>query len=144
PVMPRAYWQNRDFERTTLEPPLGSGPYRIDSFEAGRFVIYRRVPDHWAVNHPTRFGQYNYDVIRIDYYRDTTVALEAFKAGQYDMRQENQALSWATGYRIPAVEQGLIKLDEIPVQRVAGMQGWALNLRRPQFQDRRVRQAIAY
>jgi microcin C transport system substrate-binding protein len=144
PVMPRAYWQNRDFERTTLEPPLGSGPYRIDSFEAGRFVIYRRVPDYWAVNHPTRFGQYNYDVIRIDYYRDATVALEAFKAGQYDMRQENQALSWATGYRIPAVEQGLIKLDEIPVQRVAGMQGWALNLRRPQFQDRRVRQAIAY
>jgi microcin C transport system substrate-binding protein len=144
PVLSRAYWQGRDFERTTLEAPLGSGPYRIDSFEAGRYIAYRRVPDYWAVNHPTRAGQYNFDVIRFDYYRDSTVALEAFKAGQYDMRQENQALAWATGYNIPAVQQGLIRRDEIPVQRVAGMQGWTLNLRRPQFQDRRVRLALAY
>jgi microcin C transport system substrate-binding protein len=144
PILSRAYWQGRDFERTTLEPPLASGPYRIDTFEAGRFVIYRRVPDYWAINHPTRAGQYNFDVIRIDYYRDNTVALEAFKAGQFDMRSENSASQWANGYNVAAVQQGLIRREEIPVQRVAGMQGWAMNLRRPQFQDVRVRQALAY
>ncbi len=144
PVLPRHYWQSRDFERTTLEAPLGSGPYRLDTFEAGRFVTYRRVADYWAASHATRAGQFNFDNVRYDYYRDGTIALEAFKAGEYDIRPENQALAWAVLYQGPALQQGLIKKDEIPVQRVAGMQGWGMNLRRPQFQDRRVRLALSY
>ncbi len=144
PVLSRAYWQNRDFERPTLELPLGSGPYRVESFEAGRYVVYRRVADYWAANHPTRVGHFNFDSMRYDYYRDGTIAREAFKAGAYDIRQENQALAWATGYQVPALQEGLFRLVELPTERVAGMQGWAVNLRRPQFQDRRVRQALLY
>lgn len=144
PVLPRAYWQNRTFDRPTLDVPLGSGPYRVESFEAGRYIVYRRVADYWAANHPTRVGHNNFDTMRYDYYRDATIAREAFKAGSYDIRPENQALAWATGYQGPALTQGLIKMDEIPVQRVAGMQGWSMNLRRPQFQDRRVRLALSY
>jgi len=143
-VMSRAWWQNRQFDRPNLEVPLGSGPYRVDSFEAGRYVVYRRVANYWAANHPTRVGQFNFDTMRYDYYRDQTIAREAFKAGAYDIRPENQALAWATGYQGPALEQGLIRMEAIPVTRVAGMQGWAVNLRRPQFQDRRVRQALLY
>ncbi|MBI3451463.1 MAG: ABC transporter substrate-binding protein [Rhodospirillales bacterium] len=143
-VLPRAYWQSRDFEKTTLEPPLGSGPYRIDSFEAGRFVTLRRVPDYWAINLPVNVGKNNFDVIRYDYYRDQTVALEAFKAGEYDIRPENQALAWATLYESPALAAGLIKKVEIPTRTVSGMQGFAMNTRRDAFKDPRVRQALVY
>lgn len=144
PVLPRAYWQNRQFDRTTLEVPMGSGPYRIESFEAGRYIVLRRVPDYWAQNLPVRIGHFNFDTIRYDYYRDGTVALEAFKAGEYDIRLENQALAWATGYDTPALRAGLYRRDEIPEERVAGMQGFGMNLRRPQFTDRRVRLALSH
>jgi microcin C transport system substrate-binding protein len=144
PVLSRAYWSARDFEKTTLEPPLGSGPYQVESIDPGRAVVYRRVKDYWGMNLPVRVGQNNFDRIRYDYYRDTTVALEAFKAGQYDFRQENVAKNWATAYTSAAVTQGLIKKEQIPNQIPTGMQGYVYNTRRSIFQDRRVRQALGY
>src|SRR5207245_5580666 len=138
----RAYWSKRDFEKTTLEPPLGSGPYRVESVDAGRSIVYRRVKDYWGAKLPVRAGQHNFDVIRYDYYRDPTVALEAFKAGQYDLRQENSAKNWATGYDGPALQQGLIKQDTIAHKLPTGMQGFGFNTRRPFFQDARLRQAL--
>jgi microcin C transport system substrate-binding protein len=144
PVLSQAYWSNRDFGKTTLEPPLGSGAYKIDTIDAGRSITYKRVPDYWAANLPVNKGRQNVDVIRYDYYRDGTIALEAFKAGQYDVRRENSSKSWATGYDSPALREGLIKKEQIPNQLPSGMQGFGYNLRRPLFQDPRVRQALAY
>ncbi|MBI2153496.1 MAG: ABC transporter substrate-binding protein [Candidatus Rokubacteria bacterium] len=143
-VLSRAYWSTRDFEKTTLEPPLGSGAYRVESVEAGRSITYRRVKDYWGAGLPVNAGRDNFDTIRFDYYRDTTVALEAFKAGQYDFRQENVAKNWATAYTGPAVAQGLIRKEEIRNQVPTGMQAYVFNQRRPIFQDPRVRQALAY
>ncbi|GAB4360211.1 MAG: extracellular solute-binding protein [Gammaproteobacteria bacterium] len=144
PILPKHYWQGRDFTRTTLEPPLGSGPYRIDSLEAGRFIVYRRVADYWGEKLPVNVGSNNFDVIRYDYYRDTTVVIEAFKAGEFDFRAENSSKHWATAYNIPEVEQGLMKKEEIKHNRPAGMQGYVYNTRRPLFRDPRVREALAY
>ncbi len=144
PVLSKKYWAGRDFEKTTLDPPLGSGPYKIEALDPGRSITYRRVPDYWGADLPVRKGRGNVDVIRYDYYRDGTIALEAFKAGQYDVRLENQAKAWATGYDSPALREGLIKKEEIPNQLPSGMQGFGYNLRRPLFQDPRVRQALAY
>jgi microcin C transport system substrate-binding protein len=144
PVLSKAYWSKRDFEKTTLEPPLGSGPYRIESVDAGRSIVYRRVKDYWGAKLPVRAGANNFDSIRYDYYRDGTVAIEAFKAGQYDFRPENSAKNWATAYTTPAVAQGLLKKEEIPNQVPTGMQAFVFNTRRPFFQDRRVRQALGY
>jgi microcin C transport system substrate-binding protein len=143
-VLPRHYWEGKDFEKTTLDVPLGSGPYKIDTFEAGRFVAIRRVPDYWGAKLAVNVGQNNYDIIRYEYFRDRTVSLEAFKAGAYDLRVENQALAWATRYDSPARAAGLYKLDELPTHVTTGMQGFAMNIRRPIFQDRRVRQALGY
>jgi microcin C transport system substrate-binding protein len=144
PVLSRTYWSARDFEKTTLEPPLGSGPYQVESVDPGRAIVYRRVQDYWAAHLPVRVGQANFARIRYDYYRDTTVALEAFKAGQYDFRQENVAKNWATAYNILAVAQGLIKKEQIPNQIPTGMQGFVYNTRRSVFQDPHVRRALAY
>ena len=144
PVLSKSYWQNHDFEATILEPPVGSGPYRVERFEPGRFIVYKRDENYWGKDLPVNRGLYNFDRMRYDYYRDETVALEAFKAGAYDIRAENTAKSWATGYDIPAVAKGLLIKAEIPHQRTEGMQGYVYNLRRPLFQDRRVRQALAY
>ncbi|MXP64888.1 ABC transporter substrate-binding protein [Roseomonas sp. M0104] len=142
PVLPRHWWEGRDFAQPGLEVPLGSGPYRIESFEPGRSVTYRRVADYWGRNLPTRKGTNNVDVTRYEYFRDTTVALEAFKAGQIDLRTENVAKDWATAYDFPAVRRGLVKREEIPHELPTGMQGFAMNLRRPLFQDKRVREAL--
>src|SRR5580700_9747086 len=144
PVLSKAYWSTRDFEKTTLEPPLGSGPYKIDAVEPGRSITYRRVPDYWGANLPVNKGRFNVDVMRYDYYRDSTVALEAFKAGQYDVRRENSSKAWATGYDGPALRDGLIKKEVIPNQNPTPMQGFGYNLRRTLFQDPRVREALAY
>jgi microcin C transport system substrate-binding protein len=144
PVLSRAYWSAREFEKTTIEPPLGSGPYRVESVEAGRSITYRRVPDYWAAKLPVNVGRDNFDTIRYDYYRDTTVALEAFKGGAYDFRAENIAKNWATAYGIPAVAQGLIRKEEIPNQVPTGMQAFVYNTRRPLFRDPRVRRALAH
>jgi microcin C transport system substrate-binding protein len=144
PVLSKAYWTGRDFAKTTLDPPLGSGPYEIDKIDPGRSITYRRVADYWAADLPVNKGRYNFAAIRYDYYRDATVALEAFKAGQYDLRIENAAKDWATGYDSPALRAGLIKKVLIPNQLPSGMQGFGFNLRRPIFQDWRVRKALAY
>ena len=143
-ILPKHYWQDRDFERATLEPPPGSGPYRFDSVEAGRTVSYRRVPDYWGQNLAVNIGRHNFDVMRYDYYRDGNVALEAFKAGQYDYRLENSAKNWATGYDFPALRQGLVTKEVLPNQRSTGMQAFVYNNRRPIFSDAKVREALAY
>jgi microcin C transport system substrate-binding protein len=141
-VLPKHWFEGRDFTRPLLEPPLGSGPYRIESFEAGRTVAYRRVPDYWGRDLPTEKGTDNFDVMRYEYFRDATVAFEAFKAGQIDFRTENIAKEWATGYDFPARRRGLVKLDEIRHELPTGMQAFVMNIRRPLFQDRRVREAL--
>ena len=143
PILPKHYWSARKFDKTTLEPPLGSGPYKIKSFEPGRAIIYERVKDYWGAKLPVNVGRYNADVIRFDYYRDATVALEAFKAGDYDFRTENTSKVWATGYQSPALKEGLYKKLEIRHQNPTGMQGFVFNMRKPLFKNPVVRQALA-
>ena len=143
-VLPKHYWAERDFTKTTLEPPLGSGPYRIGGFEPGRHVEYERVDGYWGRELPVNAGRDNFDRIRHDYYRDGTVSVEAFKAGEYDFRFENSSKNWATSYDFPALQQGLVKKEEIPHDRSTGMQAFVFNTRRPLFRDRKVRQALAY
>lgn len=144
PILPRHYWQDKAFDETTLTPPLGSGPYRIGKFEPSRFITYERVKDYWAKDMPSQKGRYNFDTIRYDTYRDATVALEALKAGEYDLRQENESKKWATGYADwDAVKTGKAVLREFHHHLPSGMQGYAFNLRRPVFDDIRVRQALA-
>jgi len=143
-VLPRHYWKGRDFAVTTLEAPLGSGPYKIASFETQRSITYERVKDYWGTDLPVRRGENNFNRIRYDSYRDTTVALEAFKAGEYDWRLENEARKWATAYDDwGALKDGRGLKQVFPNQRPAGMQAYAFNLRRTLFQDSRVRQALA-
>jgi microcin C transport system substrate-binding protein len=142
PVLPKHWWAGRDFEATSLERPLGSGPYKVGDFEAGRFVEYQRVPEYWGHDLPVKRGLHNFDTLRYEYFRDATVALEAFKGGHYDFRLENSAKDWATGYQTPDVEAGRIVKEEVPFGMPAGMQGFAMNLRRPLFQDPRVREAL--
>ncbi len=144
PVLSKKYWQNRDFSATTLEVPVGSGPYRVEHFESGRFIAFKRDENYWGKDLPVQRGLNNIDRLRYDYYRDVTVALEAFKAGSYDLRVENVAKQWATGYDFPALTKGLVKKEIFKHQRPSGMQGFAYNLRRPLFQDPKVRQALAY
>ena len=142
PVLPKHWWAGRDFSAPLSEAPLGSGSYRVEGFELGRNVTYRRVEDYWGANIPTEKGTDNFDVIRYEYFRDTTVAFEAFKAGRTDFRSVNVALEWATGYDFPAVQQGLVVRQEIPHELPSGMQGFVFNTRRAQFQDPRVREAL--
>ncbi len=144
PVLSKKYWESRDFAATTLDIPMGSGPYRIERFEPGRFVVYQRDENYWGKDLPVNRGQHNIDRLRYDYYRDVTVALEAFKAGAYDLRVENVAKQWATGYDFPALQEGRVKKEIFPHQRTSGMQGFVYNLRRPLFQNPKVRQALAY
>ncbi len=148
-VLPKHYWTGtdakgvqRDPMKTTLEPPLGSGPYRVKHVAPGRTITYERVKEYWGKDLPVNKGQWNFDEIRFDYYRDDTVALESFKAGNLDYRQETSAKNWATAYDFPAVREGFVKLQEVELDRSQPMQAFVFNLRRPQFQDRRVRQAF--
>ncbi|MHA1567413.1 MAG: extracellular solute-binding protein [Alphaproteobacteria bacterium] len=143
-ILPKHYWETRDFSKTTLEPPLGSGAYRISDVKPGRSITYERVADYWGVDHPTQIGQDNFDSQRFDYFRDRTIAREAFKGGNTDIWIENSSSQWATAFHVPAVEDGLILKTIFPHERVAGMQGYIFNLRRPQFEDRRVREAIGF
>jgi microcin C transport system substrate-binding protein len=144
PVLAKHYWEGREFENTTLEVPVGSGPYRIESFDAGRSITLVRDPDYWGKDLPVMRGFNNFERIRYDYYRDSTVALEAFKAGTVDFRQENNSKLWATAYDVPQVKSGQVQLLTVPHEIPTGMQGFAMNLRRPLFQDRKVRQALGY
>jgi microcin C transport system substrate-binding protein len=148
-VLPKHYWtgkdaagKERDPLKTTLEPPLGSGPYRIKQLSAGRTISYERVPDYWGKDLPVNRGQWNFDEFRFEYYRDETVAFESFKAGNLDYWTESSAKNWATAYDFAAVKNGWVVRQEVPIQRSQPMQSFVFNLRRPQFQDRRVRQAF--
>ena len=143
-VLPKHYWEKRDFTKTTLEPPLGSGPYRLKSFEANRRVVFERAKDYWAKNHPARRGEFNFDDLRYEYFRDPTVLREAFKSGAFDYRSENSAKAWATEYDIPQVKDGLLNKRIFKHNRSTGMQGFVFNLRRELFRNPRVREALAY
>ena len=144
PVLPKHYYQNRAFDETTLEPPLGSGPYKIKSFEPGRNIVYERVGNYWGRDIPVNRGRYNFDEVRFEYFRDANVALEGLKAGVYDIRVENSSKNWATGYTGPAIDNGLIVKEEISREAGTGMQSFAFNIRKPKFQDPKVRRALAY
>lgn len=144
PVLPKHYWEGRAFDKSTLEPPVGSGAYAIEAFEAGRFVTYARRDDYWGANLPVNVGRYNFKRIRYDCYLNETVELEAFKAGQYDFRAEFSSKDWATAYDFPAVKDGRVKKEALPHKRTAGMQGFAYNTRRAVFRDPAVREALAY
>jgi microcin C transport system substrate-binding protein len=143
-ILPKHYWtqENRDFSKTTLNAPLGSGPYKISSVDAGKHIIYDRVKDWWAKDLPVNKGRYNFDTIKIQYYRDATVALEALFAGDYDIRQENIAKNWATGYDNAVVESGKILKAEIENKNPVGMQAFIMNSRRGVFKDKVVRHAM--
>lgn len=143
PILPKHYYQTVTFNKTTLTAPIGSGPYKVKSVDAGRSISFERVPDYWAKDLPVNRGRFNFDVIRFDVYRDATVALEALKAGEYDMRQENISRNWATAYDIPALKEGRLHKVDIPNEIPQGMQAFFFNLRNPVLQDRRVRKAIA-
>lgn len=142
PILSKAYWSGREFGRTTLEPPMGSGPYRVAAVDPGRSVTYERVPDYWGRGLPVTRGQHNVDVIRYDWYRDDGVALEAFKGGLVDFRRETDPARWATAYDLPAVRDGRIKLEVLPHGRPEPMRAFMLNTRRFPFADRRVREAL--
>jgi len=142
PVLPQHFWQGKDFAATTLSPLLGSGPYKVESVTSGRTITYVRDPNWWGADLPVNKGRYNFDKITVDYYRDATVAVEAFFAGKYDFRLENIAKNWATSYTTPAVKQGLIVKKEIKNELPSGMQGFIFNTRRVLFADPRVRRAI--
>ena len=148
-ILPKHYWTGKDKDgnqrdplKTTLEPPLGSGPYRIKHVTPARTISYERVADYWGKDLPVNRGQWNFDELRFDYYRDDTVAFEGFKAGGLDFHTESSAKNWATAYDFAAVRDGYVKRQEVPVERAQPMQCFVLNLRRPQFQDRRVRQVF--
>lgn len=144
PILPKHYWATRDFSKTTLEPPLGSGPYRIKNFEPGRYIVYERVESYWGADIPVNVGQYNFDTMRTDYYRDDTAIRLALKSGDLDLRVENQAKAWASDYHVEAVENGWLKKELIEHDLSTGMQGFAMNTRREPFNDRNVRKALGY
>ena len=141
-VLPKHFFEGRDFTKPLTDPPIGSGPYRIAKFELGRSITFERRPDWWAANMPTGKGTNNFDRVRIEYFRDSTVAMEAFKAGQIDLRSENISKNWATAYDFPAVTRGLVIKKEFIHQLPTGIQGFAMNTRRPVFANPLVRQAM--
>lgn len=144
PVLSADYWQSKPFDETTLDIPVSSGPYLIDKMDIGRSIIYRRNPNYWAADLNVNRGFYNFDTIRFDLYRDSTVALEAFKSGLFDVRLENEAKKWIVFQNYPDVLNGRIVKREFTHQLPSGMQGFVFNTRRPIFQNPLVRQALAY
>lgn len=151
PVLPKHYWEGtdsegrkRDISATSLEKPLGSGPYRIKEFVAARSVKLERVKDYWGAKVPAQVGQNNFDEMRFEFFRDNLVALEAFKADQADWITENSAKQWATAYDFPAIAEKRVVREEFPINDSGRMQGFVLNLRRDQFKDARLRRAFNY
>jgi microcin C transport system substrate-binding protein len=142
PVLPKHAWAGKDFTSTSLDAPLGSGPYKVAAIEPNRSITYERVADWWGKDLPINRGRFNFGRIRYDYYRDQSVMLEAFKAGAFDFRVESTAKDWATAYDVPAVREGRIVREEIRTEDPRGMQAFVLNTRRPAFQDLRVRMAL--
>lgn len=142
PILQKAQWEGKDFTATTLEPPVGSGPYVVDSFEAGRYISFRKNPDWWGKDLPFNRGMHNYDEVRYDYFGDGGVVFEAFKAGEISTYRETNPAKWATNYDFPAVQSGDVMKSEIPHGRPSGIEGLVFNTRQPIFADWRVRQAL--
>jgi microcin C transport system substrate-binding protein len=142
PIFSRAYYAGHPFEETTLEPPLGCGPYKVGRFEPGRFIEYERVKDWWGTDLPVARGQNNFDVIRYEYYRDRDVAFEGFTSKSYLFREELVSRVWATRYDFPAIREGRVKRDVIPDHTPSAAQGWFFNTRREKFKDKRLREAF--
>ncbi len=148
-ILPKHYWTGkdangkpRDITKTTLEPPLGSGPYKIKAVRPGDWIAFERVQDYWGKDLPVRRGQNNFDTIEFQYYGDRSVSMEAFKSNQYDFKTETSAKDWATAYDFPALKEGRVVKREVVLERPKPMQGFAFNLRKPKFQDVRVRRAF--
>ena len=150
-ILPKDWWEGTDKDgkkrnigETTLEPPLGSGPYRIKEFSPGRNIVYERVKDYWGRNLSVNVGRDNFDELRFEYFRDATVAIQAFKANTVDWRTENSAKNWASAYDFPAVQEKRVILEEFPINNIGIMQAFAFNIRRDKFKDPRVRLAFNY
>jgi microcin C transport system substrate-binding protein len=150
-ILPKEWWagtdangKKRNIGETTLEPPMSSGPYRIKEFSPGRTVVIERVKDYWGRNLNVNIGRDNFDELRFEYFRDATVAIEAFKADLVDWRTENSAKNWATAYDFAAVSEKRVILEEFPIHNFSLMQGFAFNIRREKFKDPRVRLAFNY
>jgi len=148
-VLPKHWWEGtdssgkkRDISATTLDPPLGCGAYRVKSFVPGRTIVFERVADYWGKDLNVNIGRDNFGELRFEYFRDATVAIEAFKADAIDWRTENAAKNWATAYDFPAVKDGRVVKEEFPIRSSGGMQAYAFNIRRPKFADPRVRRAF--
>jgi len=144
PVLPKHYWTNKNFEETSMDIPIGSGPYKIKNFDAGRTITYELDSDYWGKNIPIKKGTENFGVIQYEYYKDRSIEREAFKSGDIDLFSENTSKDWATSYDTPAVKNGLIKKELIEHQNPQGMQGFAFNTRKEIFEDKRVREALSY
>lgn len=142
PIFSKAFYAGRDFEAGSLQPPLGSGPYRVGSVNPGRFIIYERVADYWAKDLPVSVGMHNFDRIRVEFYADENAEFEAFAKGDITWREEFSSKNWATRYDFPAIRDGRVKRPEFPSEKRADMYGWFFNLRRAQFADPRTRRAI--
>lgn len=144
PIFSKAYYDKHDFSKTTLEPPLGSGPYKVGDFKQGRYIVYERRKDYWAKDLPVNAGRLNFDQLRYEYFRDRTAEFEALKAGEYDLREEFTSKVWATEYDIPQVNSGKLIRLTLPDNRPSGAQGFFINSRRGKFSDPRVRKALDY
>jgi len=144
PILSKSWWETREFNTTTLEPPLASGPYVIEAVDPGRAITYRRNPDYWGKDLAVNRGQHNFDQIRYDYFRDASVALQAFKAGNYDLRFEGNASRWATQYNFPAAQDGRVEKAVLQTGTPSGLSALTFNLRKPVFQDLRVREALSH
>jgi microcin C transport system substrate-binding protein len=142
-VLPKHWWEGRDFEAGGLEPLMGSGPYRVGAFEPGRYVEYERVADYWGADLPVRRGTMNFDRVRYEIFLDESAQLDAFRAGQIDYRAENSASNWARRYDFAAVQDGRVRREEVEVEGPKQVQYFAMNLRRPKFQDVRTRRALS-
>jgi microcin C transport system substrate-binding protein len=144
PILSRAYYTAKPFEETTLDVPLGGGPYRVSRFEAGRYIEFERVKDWWGAALPVRRGKYNFDIMRYEYYRDRDVAFEGFTAKNYLFREEFTSRIWATRYNFPAIKDGRVKRDVIPDDTPSGAQGWFINARRAKFKHLKLREALNF
>jgi microcin C transport system substrate-binding protein len=141
PIFSRAYYSKRNFDETTLDAPLGSGPYKVGRFETGRFIEYDRVKDWWGANLPVSVGQNNFDIVRYEFYRDRDIAFEGFTGRNYLFREEFTSRTWATRYNFPAMKDGRVKQDVLPDDTPSGAQGWFFNTRREKFKNRILREA---
>ncbi len=144
PVLPKHYWENLNFEETTLDIPLGSGPYKIKSFDAGRSITYEINDNYWGLNVPIKKGTDNFGVIKYEYYKDRGIEREAFKSGDIDFFSENTSKDWAVSYDIPAVKKGLIIKESIQHENPQGMQAFIYNIRKDLFKNKDVREALSF